>query len=83
MDADGPDGLVDSATAATLLGVPVRTVRYRCAHGLLPGARRIGRDWVIPLAAVGGARGAGRPRPGPKPRRAGDPHAETTADAPP
>jgi hypothetical protein len=27
--------------------VTVRSIRYAAAHGFIPGARKIGRDWLI------------------------------------
>jgi excisionase family DNA binding protein len=41
-----------SREAADALGVCARTVRRLAARGLLLGATRAGRDWLIPFAAV-------------------------------
>ncbi|MEU4802842.1 helix-turn-helix domain-containing protein [Actinosynnema sp. NPDC023587] len=41
-----------SEQAAAELGVSARRVRRLAAAGLLPGAERAGRDWVIPSDAV-------------------------------
>lgn len=38
--------------ASVHLGLTDRRVRQLCAAGKIPGARRIGRDWVIPDDAV-------------------------------
>ncbi len=37
--------------AAQRLGLTERAVRKRCASGRLPGARRVGRTWRIPVSA--------------------------------
>ena len=34
--------------AADRLGVPLRTLQLWCATGRVPGAQKIGRDWLIP-----------------------------------
>lgn len=34
--------------AATRLGLGVRRVRVLCEQGRIDGARKVGRDWVIP-----------------------------------
>ncbi|XVV05826.1 helix-turn-helix domain-containing protein [Actinosynnema sp. CA-248983] len=41
-----------STEAAAALGVSARRVRRLAAAGVLPGAERAGRDWVIPPDAV-------------------------------
>ncbi|MBE5816129.1 MAG: helix-turn-helix domain-containing protein [Clostridiales bacterium] len=37
--------------AAEMWGVSVRRVQTLCAEGRIPGAKRMGRDWVIPTTA--------------------------------
>ena len=62
-------GDLTTAQVARALGVEPRTVVHHCRAGHLPGARRHGRDWVVPgcyaeeavyRAAVGPRRGAGK-----------------------
>src|SRR5690606_7221496 len=47
------------AEAAAELGVSVRRVRTLCSEGRIVGARRVGRDWVIPrpIRVLPGERG--------------------------
>lgn len=42
---------IDIPTAAGRLGVSERYVRRMCTDGKLPGAKRDGREWLIPTAA--------------------------------
>jgi len=52
-DTDGPeDAIINIRQAAVLcrkLGKPVseRGLRKACAQGYVPGAKKIGRDWVL------------------------------------
>jgi len=41
-----------TSEAAERLGVTPMRVRQLCQGGELPGARRRGRDWLIPVAAI-------------------------------
>lgn len=51
--------IVTVAEAAHELGVSERRVRVLCAEGRIVGARRVGRDWVIPrpIRVLPGERG--------------------------
>ncbi len=40
--------MMTTRTAAAIRGVAPVTVRHWCAQGKVPGAIRIGRDWLIP-----------------------------------
>ncbi len=39
------------AEFANATGIPRRTIRYRAAAGLIAGAQKVGREWVIPSTA--------------------------------
>jgi excisionase family DNA binding protein len=54
MSSTGSTGtqMVDTATAADLLGHSVWTITRWCRIGRLPGARQPGHLWQIPLDAV-------------------------------
>ena len=57
--------LYSIAETAEILGLqPVRT-RELCRQGRLPGAQKVGRDWVIPESAIQSYTpgSPGRPRP--------------------
>ena len=57
--------LYSIAETAEMLGLqPVRT-RELCRQGRLPGAQKIGRDWVVPERAIKEykPRHPGRPKP--------------------
>jgi excisionase family DNA binding protein len=58
-----PEKLLTVDETATRLEVPVRTARWYAANGYLPGAQKVGRDWVIPEAAVAGFKPPDRGRP--------------------
>lgn len=69
--------LITAAVAADRLGVSARWLAKLCADGRIPGARKLGRDWLIPPGAQIAPTGLGRPlrtieipRAG-KPRRKG------------
>ena len=38
--------------AADHLHLSARTIRDRCAAGRVPGARKVGRDWLIPTTYI-------------------------------
>jgi hypothetical protein len=40
--------MITSAAAAALLGVTPRRVQALCAQGRIRGAKKIGRDWMLP-----------------------------------
>lgn len=48
------DDIVTTKEAADILGYSRMSVRNLCAWGKLPGAVKMGRDWVIPRATVEG-----------------------------
>jgi hypothetical protein len=39
---------------ARLLGneISARAIRYAAKHGFIPGARKLGRDWLIPYEGL-------------------------------
>ena len=43
--------MMTTRSAAAIRGVAPVTVRHWCARGKVPGAIRIGRDWLIPSDA--------------------------------
>jgi len=45
------DNLISIAEYAVLVGRDPATIRQRCLRGTQPGAKKIGRDWVIPADA--------------------------------
>lgn len=47
MKIPGSD-LVPIAQYAERLGITANAIRRRCLRGTLPGAVKIGRDWLIP-----------------------------------
>ena len=51
--------MLTTQQAAALRGVAVVTVRRWCQQGKVPGAIRIGRDWMIPETAALPEIGAG------------------------
>jgi excisionase family DNA binding protein len=46
------DELLTVAEAAARAGVTAQRVRLLCKQGRIPGARRFGRDWLIPVQGV-------------------------------
>jgi hypothetical protein len=40
--------MIDAATAAAKLGVNVQRLRLLCRQRRIPGARLIGRTWMLP-----------------------------------
>ena len=42
------DRVTTSQATAARLGIPLRTLQLWCATGRVPGAKKIGRDWLIP-----------------------------------
>ncbi len=46
--------VVEAVAYTREVGEPVtgRAIRYAAAHGFIPGARRAGRDWLIPFAGL-------------------------------
>jgi hypothetical protein len=38
--------------AASALKSPPRTLRWRCARGLVPGAMKVGRTWFVPATTI-------------------------------
>lgn len=45
------DNLITIAEYAARIGKAVRTVQQKCQLGHMPGAVKIGRDWLIPADA--------------------------------
>lgn len=45
------DNLITIAEYAARIGKAPRSVRQKCQLGTLPGAVKIGRDWLIPADA--------------------------------
>ena len=45
------DNLIPIAQYAALIGKSPRSVRQKCQLGTLPGAVKVGRDWLIPADA--------------------------------
>ena len=48
------DDCISAAEAANIIGVTRRQVGLLCREGKLPGARKIGPNWVIPRASAEG-----------------------------
>ena len=46
-----PDNLLPVQEYAALVGKSPVTVRQKCQRGTIPGAVKIGRDWLIPADA--------------------------------
>lgn len=44
--------LLTTAQAAEVLSLSVRRVKQLCTDGRFPGARKLGRDWLIPAGDV-------------------------------
>ena len=44
--------IINVKEAAQRLGVSIQTARLWCSKGLIPGAKKIGRDWMIPVEAL-------------------------------
>ena len=44
------DDYVGTKRAAELAGIDQTHVRLLCARGKVDGARKLGRDWLVPLA---------------------------------
>jgi len=42
------DNLIPIAEYAARIGLTANAIRRRCIRGTLPGAVKIGRDWLIP-----------------------------------
>ena len=55
------DELINTAEAAQRLGISEDWIRKLCAQGRIPGAKKIGRDWLIPVGARIEPTGLGRP----------------------
>jgi hypothetical protein len=55
--ADTAPLYLNTADAATQLGVKPKTIIHYCEQGILPGARKTGRNgggrWIIPVDALG------------------------------
>ena len=45
------DNLIPIAQYAERIGLTANAVRRKCLRGTLPGAVKIGRDWLIPSDA--------------------------------
>jgi excisionase family DNA binding protein len=54
-----------SKEAAERLGVTPARVRKLCIDGLLPGAKKFGRDWFVPESAINAYSAVRRPRGNP------------------
>lgn len=46
------DNVICASDAAAIIGVTRRQVGYLCREGKLPGAKKIGPNWVIPRASA-------------------------------
>lgn len=46
--------LISTTEAAEIIGILPRSVKTLCQRGKLPGARKAGRDWLIPRASAEG-----------------------------
>ena len=46
--------LIDTANAARVLKVTPRRVRAFCQEGRVPGARMLGKSWLIPARVIAG-----------------------------
>jgi hypothetical protein len=57
----GVEELITAAVAADRLGVSPRWLAKLCSLGRIPGARKLGRDWLIPAGAKIEPTGLGRP----------------------
>ena len=69
-------GFISVADASALLGVSDRRVRVLCEEGRIPGAQKVGPQWIIPADPK--VTEAGRVRPGkvalsPPPKKRGRP----------
>jgi excisionase family DNA binding protein len=54
MDRNAGGALVGSTEAGQLTGLSRESIRRLCESGEIVGATKIGRDWVIPRAALVG-----------------------------
>lgn len=55
------EDLISAVEAAERLGISKKWILALCAQGRIPGARKIGRQWVIPPGAKIEPTGLGRP----------------------
>lgn len=46
--------MITTKEAAAIIGYLPRSVKTLCQRGKLPGARKVGRDWLIPRASAEG-----------------------------
>lgn len=44
--------LITTKEAAAIIGCLPRSVKTLCQRGKLPGARKVGRDWLIPRVSA-------------------------------
>jgi predicted site-specific integrase-resolvase len=56
-----PGKMIGVSEAAEIAGIKISTARLWCAQGRFSGARKVGRDWIIPVAS---AEAAVRPKRG-------------------
>lgn len=59
--------MIDTKTAAEKLNITPRRVRVLCEQGRIRGAKKVGRDWLLPPNPV--VLAAERRRPGKAPMR--------------
>ena len=48
----GMKGLITVRSAAAKLGISPRRIQVLCAQGRMKGAKKLGRDWLIPSPPV-------------------------------
>lgn len=58
-----PGKMIGVAEAAEIAGIKISTARLWCVQGRFAGARKVGRDWVIPQASATAAHKPKRGRP--------------------
>ena len=46
------EDMIPTVEASRLIGRDARNVRIYCERGLIPGAVKIGRNWIVPRAAA-------------------------------
>ncbi len=54
---------ISAADAATKLNISLRRLQQQCAEGIIPGARKEGRRWIIPEDAIHNRESVKRPLP--------------------
>jgi hypothetical protein len=58
--------MINITVAAEILNLSTARLRQLCAKGRMPGAKKIGRDWLLPKTPTIAPGVIGRPRKAPK-----------------